>query len=451
MARYKKNTSGMDALMNVTSLWEEYGARVRGEGEEKRQFGIKRQQFRVQEGRRQRTAASQAEQAKQTQTLRVWDRFIGLWEAAGKDPALRDHYSKLLEGLYGAVGPRDKEMLKPYLAKGPLDPTQRKERFFRNKMGKRPAPAQLKEGETEDSPGYRQRWAETFFAGKKYDWLKKKYMGIEPGKFPESYAIGAVDGVTQYAVKKKDTPAYMTDAKAYKWDRIETEFGYLPGTIERSDGRVQVSSTVKSIGSEVYEVRKYQNFKEGTIEVDAELRPDIEGGQRVAKAKLKKASQAYKDFKGAFIAEVDPEGKDFPFKPGNNNGKLFYNRLWEDSKAVLEAGYSEGEWNDWMQDQLQTVQRGWVYALKYGGVPTEDKPFGENPSILEAPGHLAYTENPKKGEKGQEPYLGFILDPETGAVYYYNSFEYAGQREDVEKNLGFKLQRAQTKGFEVLE
>ena len=351
-----------------------------------------------------------------------------------------------MKAFVGILGPEDQKMLEPFMAKGPLDPREEADRFFVEKMGPRPPDPEYREGESDLTPSYRQRWATALHAQQKYDWLRNKNRGINPGPYEESMSVGidpSKPGATLYAIKKGGEPAYMTDSDSMGWREIEKDKGLPPGTIAKNDGKLQTYASLQRFGPETYKVTRINDYKTGEIKIEIELYPDIQGGDRVQRSKLRKTSKPYNDFLGPLIAQVNP-GKlkkgttALQFNPGTNAGALFYTQLYEESKEFLYdpffgKGKTEEQWNIWMGQRLQVLQPGWIYRMKYDEPASKEHPFGKNPQILAAPGKLFYIQHPKKG------ILGYIVDTETAGepVYAYGgNFRFVGSRGDLETKWG---------------
>lgn len=364
-----------------------------------------------------------------------------------------------MKGFVGALTPRNKKMLEPFMAKGPLSPENRKDKFFIDKMGKRPPDVEYKEGEDDSSASYRRKWAARVHEQQKWDWLRRKNSGLEPGPYEESIALG-VDPTdpeaTLYAIKRKGEPAYMTNSKQLGWNEYEKARGLATGTIARAKGKLEISSKIQGVAGEAIEITEIHDFNTGEIVIETKPRPDVLGVSTVDLKNLRKPSKVYLDFLGPLQAGVDPnevtdiETGRLKFNAGRNAGALYYKQVYDESAEFLYDPWgskgppSEEQWQAWFIKKMETHQPGWVYRLQYEKPPTQAQPFGKNPRLLAAPGTQHFVLDPKwkEGDSPDDRFIAYIVDTQTPGqpVYAYgDNFQYLEPRSSIEKKLGQTL------------
>ncbi len=433
MARKKRgsNTSGLNALMRVAGLWQNYG-----EQEEKRRRQELEQRaiqgrWEVEEGRRQGTAATQRqvaaldqERAERAHTLKVWDRFTKLWEGAGDKPALNKHYTEMMKSFVGSLSEPNQRMLQPFMAKGPLDPREEADRFFLEKMGPRPGAPPLREGETEDSSAHKQRMAEWYHATQRYDWQRNKNRDIEPGPVQESLKVGVDDeGNSIFAVKEGNNPAFMMNAKALKYRELEKELKMLPGTLEKTDGKQWGKIITKTIGHGIYSIAPYFDHTTGKPGVKRELI-----GQRPLKREDLRMSipnppQGFEDFQTSLIGAL-PSNE----APKTEGGRMYSTaHTFRERQMENKAKKSIGKLDREFRQMLEKLWPGHVVRYKYDkgtAKPSErtinpltwgqgPNIFGDNPDIQLVPGTLSMARHPKK----EGVWIRVVYDSTRGVIY----------------------------------
>ncbi len=418
-----KTSRGGKALMYVAGLWAKQGDKDRREAQWELEQRAVQGRWEVGEGRRQDAAAFQQDQARQARSLNIFNTWQNLYDNAAKNPAAQKHYVERMKAFVGILSPKDKKMLEPFMAKGPLDPREEQRRFFRDKMGPPPPLAQLEEGETENSSAYKQRWAESYFARKKYDWLEKKTMGLEPGEFKESYVIGSEDGVTQYAVKKGDGAAYIIGADAYKWDQIEKELKLLPGTLERTEGKQWGAVVTKDIGHGIYSIKPYFDHTTGKAGVERELIGQKPLKREDLRMSIPNPPGGFEDFQTSLIGGLPSDEA-----PKTEGGRMYstaykFRENQMNNKAKRSAKMLDGEF----RQMLEKMWPGHVVRYRYDkgtAKPSErtinpltwgkgPNIFGDNPDIQLIPGTLSMARHPKK----EGVWIRVVYDSTRGVIY----------------------------------
>jgi len=426
--RPRRRTSGRKALLHVAGLRrgleEREGREAEGQARWEFQQRAIQGRWEVGEGRKREVAGLKMEQDRRARNSKVFNDFRTLWENASTNPAMRKHWKELLGTYLGGLSPREREWLEPHMKGGPTDPEVIKDEQFVKKVGERPDRPQLREGEAEDSPEYKQRMAEWYHTTQKYDWRRNKHRGIEPGKLQESMKVGVDDeGNSIFATKEGNNPAYMMNAKALKYREIEKELKMLPGTLEKTGGKQWGKITTKNIGHGIYSITPYFDHTTGKPGVKRELIGQKPLKREDLRMSIPNPPQGFEDFQTSLIGGLPPDET-----PKTEGGRMYSTAHTFRQKQMDNKGKKSTTQLD--KEFRQTLEKLWpghVVRYKYDkgtAKPSErtinpltwgkgSNIFGDNPDIQLVPGNLSMVRHPKK----EGVWIKVVYDSTRGVIY----------------------------------